>query len=175
VTQHILITGCSSGGKTTLINALSTRGHLVVPEPGLRIVQDERASGGTALPWVDMSAFLWRALEMAKSDFAEMATCNRPVFYDRGLLDAAVGLKILYSVPLSETIGSDFPYAPRIILTPPWREIFAQNEDRQHSFESATCEYNNIHGAINELSCEVVILPLVDVAERVAFVERRFC
>lgn len=137
-------------------------------------MQDERASGGSALPWIDMSAFLWRALEMGKADLARMADQSPAVFYDRGLLDAAVGLKTLCDVPFNKTLGPVFLYATRVILAPPWRNIFEQTDDRQHSFKEATREYVRIRGAVRDLKCDIVTLPFLDIAARVAFVERTF-
>lgn len=174
MTHHILITGCSGGGKSTLAAALAERGYHVVPEPGLRVVQEERETGGTSLPWVDISAFLWRALDMAKADLARMAHGPHPVFYDRGLLDAAVGLKNLCDVPFAETLGVRFPYSKRIILAPPWRDIYRATEDRQHSFEEATREYDRIRRAAGDLGCDILELPRVDLQTRVGIVESAF-
>lgn len=137
-------------------------------------MQDERASGGSALPWIDMSAFLWRALEMGKADLARMADQSPAVFYDRGLLDAAVGLKALCDVPFNKTLGPVFLYATRVVLAPPWRNIFEQTDDRQHSFKEAMREYVRIRGAVRDLKCDIVTLPFLDIAARVAFVERTF-
>ncbi|MEL6551473.1 MAG: AAA family ATPase [Pseudomonadota bacterium] len=168
---HVLITGCSGGGKSTLVRALSERGHIIVPEPGLRIVKYERGRGGTALPWVDLHAFLWRAVEMAQADLTRMASSPNPVFYDRGLLDAAVGLKSSFGVPFHKTLGSRFPYSNRIFVAPPWRDIYATTLDRQHSFEDATREYDRIRGAAEELRLEIIELPRVDVQTRVLIVQ----
>lgn len=52
--RFVIISGCSGGGKSTLIDELAKRGHAVVEEPGRRIIADERARGGTALPWIDL-------------------------------------------------------------------------------------------------------------------------
>ncbi|WP_081718406.1 AAA family ATPase [Lutibaculum baratangense] len=49
--RFLIISGCSGGGKSTLLSALSRRGHAVIEEPGLRIVRKETSSGGGALPW----------------------------------------------------------------------------------------------------------------------------
>ncbi|MEO1556094.1 MAG: AAA family ATPase [Pseudomonadota bacterium] len=174
MTHHILITGCSGGGKSTLAAALAERGYHVVPEPGLRVVQEERESGGTSLPWVDMSAFLWRALDMAKADLARMAHGPHPVFYDRGLLDAAVGLKDMCSIPFSESLGPRFPYSKRVILVPPWRDIYRATEDRQHSFDEATREYDRILRGTEDLGCEMLELPCADLQTRVGIVESAF-
>ncbi|AGS22261.1 P-loop NTPase domain-containing protein [Rhizobium etli bv. mimosae str. Mim1] len=63
----ILISGCSPGGKSTLLVDLGHRGHGIGEEPGRRIVKQELEGDGTALPWVDMAAFARRAIEMAIS------------------------------------------------------------------------------------------------------------
>ncbi|MEL6610039.1 MAG: AAA family ATPase [Pseudomonadota bacterium] len=170
--RRILITGCSGAGKSTLCAALSERGHSVVPEPGLRIVHAEKTTGGAALPWLDMEAFLWRALKMSRDDIESARAVAGVVFHDRGLLDAAVGLRDHIGVPFRETLNDGFPYAQPVILAPPWHACFAQTEDRQHSFEDATREYRSILAALRELRCEVIELPFVDVATRVAWVER---
>jgi predicted ATPase len=47
VDQFVVISGCSGGGKSTLIAELGRRGYPVVEEPGRRIVKEELASGGS--------------------------------------------------------------------------------------------------------------------------------
>ena len=61
----VIISGCSSGGKSTLLDELARRGHATVPEPGRRVVREEQASGGTALPWADTRAFVDRIVALA--------------------------------------------------------------------------------------------------------------
>lgn len=41
VNRFVVISGCSSGGKSTLLAELGRRGYAVVDEPGRRIVKDE--------------------------------------------------------------------------------------------------------------------------------------
>jgi putative ribosome biogenesis GTPase RsgA len=49
--RFVVISGCSGGGKSTLINELRRRGYRVVEEPGRRIValRTGRRWSGTAL------------------------------------------------------------------------------------------------------------------------------
>ena len=68
VNCFVVISGCSSGGKSTLLAELGRRGYAVVEEPGRRIVKDALAGDGLALPWVDATAFLRRAVAMALAD-----------------------------------------------------------------------------------------------------------
>jgi predicted ATPase len=60
----------------------------VVEEPGRRIVVEEMAKGGTALPWLDPVAFIHRAVEMSLRNMEAVAHHDCPVFFDRGLVDA---------------------------------------------------------------------------------------
>jgi predicted ATPase len=64
--RFIVISGCSGGGKSTLVAEFARRGYATVKEPGRRIVEDEKRGAGTALPWVDMAAFSRRAIAMAR-------------------------------------------------------------------------------------------------------------
>jgi predicted ATPase len=66
--RFVVLSGCSGGGKSTLLTEFARRGHAVVEEPGRRIVREETARGGGALPWVDAEAFLRRAISMALED-----------------------------------------------------------------------------------------------------------
>ena len=68
VDRFVVISGCSGGGKSTLLAELAGRGYAVVEEPGRRIVQEELAASGAALPWVDAAAFAGRAMAVALAD-----------------------------------------------------------------------------------------------------------
>lgn len=54
----VIISGCSGGGKSTLLAELQRRGYPVIEEPGRRIVEEQLGTGGHALPWLDMPAFM---------------------------------------------------------------------------------------------------------------------
>jgi len=53
VGRFVVISGCSGGGKSTLLAELGSHGYATVEEPGRRIVKEELKAGGPALPWVD--------------------------------------------------------------------------------------------------------------------------
>jgi predicted ATPase len=166
--RRILITGCSGGGKSTLLSALAEAGHATVPEPGRRIVQDEQARGGKALPWVDPLAFCHRALAMARTDLDRAV--GDPVFFDRGLIDAAVALHHLQGAPVATTLGGPSPYSDPVFLAPPWPDIYATDPERRHALDAAIEEYHRIDHALHALGHRVLILPRVPVAERLDFV-----
>ena len=160
----ILITGCSGGGKSTLLDELERRGHAVVREPGRRLI----AAGIT--PWSDLRGFLTAAADIAHADLGWHAEATRPVFYDRGLIDALAGLERDGGPMAAEALGSDRPYCSRVFLAPPWSEIYAQDSMRRHDFDAAVVEYEHLALLLPALGYEPVELPLVSVEKRADFV-----
>jgi len=164
--KFVLITGCSGGGKSTLLSELSGRGYATVSEPGRRIVAEELAGTGKALPWVSMYEFALRAVAMAQSDLLSAESERDFVFFDRGLVDAAVALQFAGGEPYLTTLDGIQHYIRPVFLAPPWSEIFSQDEDRQHDFKSAMEESSRLENALVELGYDVRTLPKVSLKER---------
>ena len=169
----VLISGCSGGGKSTLLEALAARKHAVVAEPGRRIVKEEIRGSGTALPWVNMKAFAQRTLAMARSDLAAARSEKGIVFFDRGLVDAAVGLQFAGGEPYHQTLGDRRHYWRTVFLAPPWPEIFVQDEERRHDFKAASEEFDRLKFALIELGYNPCVLPKATVNDRIQFVLER--
>ncbi len=168
--RFVVISGCSGGGKSTLLAELGRRGHAVIDEPGRRIVIEEMNGKGAALPWVDMAAFARRAIAMALADRTSAAALGGWVFFDRSLVDAAAALQHLTGEPVLAALGRTHRYHRRVFLAPPWPEIYVTDQERRHSQEAAIGEYFRLREAYPSLGYEVCILPKVGVAERANFV-----
>nr|WP_298096635.1 AAA family ATPase [uncultured Shinella sp.] len=164
--RFIVLSGCSGGGKSTLLEELRRRGHATVEEPGRRIVQEELASGGTALPWLDLTAFARRAIAMALADREAMRDQTGLVFFDRGLIDAAAALEAQTGEPVLASLAAQHRYNAHVFLTPPWPDIYVGDPERRHGFEAALAEYERLERTYPALGYETVILPKVSVAER---------
>lgn len=170
--RFVVISGCSSGGKSTLLAELGRRGYAVVEEPGRRIVKEELRGEGSALPWVDATAFLRRAVQMALADRASASALDGWVFFDRGLVDAAAGLQHLTGEPMLAPLGQSHRYHRLVFLTPPWPEIYVTDPERRHGLDAALAEYSRLLDAYPSLGYEVSILPKVAATERADFVLR---
>ncbi|NDW34236.1 MULTISPECIES: AAA family ATPase [Roseobacteraceae] len=48
--QHVVLSSCSGGGKSTLLAELAPRGFETVEEPGRKIVSRELNGAGVVLP-----------------------------------------------------------------------------------------------------------------------------
>jgi predicted ATPase len=170
VDRFVVISGCSSGGKSALVAELGRRGHAIVEEPGRRIVKEELKCGGSALPWVDEVAFLRRAIAMALADRASAGTPDGWVFFDRGLVDAAAGLEHLTGEATLAALCQSHRYHRRVFLTPPWPEIYVTDRERRHGLDMAIAEYARLLEVYPALGYEVSVLPKVGVTERADFV-----
>jgi predicted ATPase len=168
--RFIVISGCSGGGKSTLLDELKRRGHRVVEEPGRRIVKDELAFGGSSLPWVDGIAFARKAMEMSLADRASAESLSGRVFFDRGLIDAAAALQHLSGENVLDALRHEHRYNKRVFLTPPWPEIYVADRERRHDLSSAMAEYDRLLAAYPSLGYEAFILPKESVERRADFV-----
>jgi len=170
--RFVVISGCSGGGKSSLLDELRRRGHVVVPEPGRRIVAEALATGGAALPWVDPEGFARRAIDMALMDRAAVAPSAGWVFFDRGLIDAANALDQSGRDTAVADLGSVHRYHRRVFLAPPWPEIYASDAERRHDFATAVAEYHQLVEAYATLGYTLTVLPQTTVPARADFVLR---
>jgi predicted ATPase len=153
-----------------LLDALGSRGYATIAEPGRRIVAAETAGAGKKLPWVDIKAFAYSALDMARSDLTSADSLSGFVFFDRGLVDAAVGLQFAGGEPYHKTLGVKLHYSRTVFLAPPWPEIFTQDEARRHGFKSALAEFHRLEAALPDLGYDICTLPKTSIEDRADFV-----
>lgn len=161
----VMISGCSGGGKSTLIEELARRGYSVVREPGRRIIANARAGEGGALPWEDPAGFALHAVAMAVADHG---SARGLTFFDRGVVDAAVAL--LATSGESAMIDVDRCRYDHLFLAPPWPEIYKNDADRRHSLEKALADHERVAAAYRDSGYDAVILPRTSVDARADFV-----
>lgn len=169
--RFVVISGCSSGGKSTLLEELARRGHDIVPEPGRRVVRSEQSTGGDALPWANVSAFVDRIVALAMEDYDGASPARGWTFFDRGLIDALSALGTVRGTNLDPRLLGGRTYNRLVFLAPPWPEIYVTDSERQHGLEQAEREYERLYRQYPELGYEVRVLPKVSVAARADFVE----
>jgi len=168
-TRRTVISGCSSGGKSTLLTALADRGHCVFEEPGRAIVKAETANGGSGLPWINPQRFAELVITRGRADWqAASGLC----FYDRSLIDAVTWYEG-QPAPVPEDVRSliqTHRYDSPVFLAPPWREIYVQDAERRHGLDAAMREYDALLRSYPAKGYEVRILPKTDIAARVDWV-----
>ena len=171
--SRFILSGCSGGGKSTLLAELARRGFATIEEPGRRVVREELASGGDALPWIDAVAFVQRITAIALADYEAARSLPSPVFFDRSLIDAAVALEHLTGEKVLTDLVARYRYSSPVFLAPPWPELFVSDAERRHDLASAVAEYDRLAAAYPALGYDVILLPKVTAAERLAFILER--
>lgn len=164
--NRIVISGCSGGGKSSLLDSLESRGYKTVQEAGRRVVAAEVKLGSEALPWKNMLLFLERAIDLASEDFEKVSQDNGPVFFDRSLVDLILAYEhytddVKYNNRLETT-----RYAERVFFTPPWPEIYVRDSERQHSLGEAVNEYRRLEIGYPKLGYDIHVLPKSSVEVR---------
>jgi predicted ATPase len=166
--NFIVISGCSGGGKSTLLAELASRGYSVVWEPGRQIVKEQIAINGDALPWVNPEKFLDLALSRYLFQFNSQTEHKQLVFFDRGIVDA-----VLLNHPQPEYFpkaAENFKYNRLVFLAPPWEEIFATDAERKHDFETAKKEFDELLIKYKNFGYETILLPKISIKERADFI-----
>ncbi|MBM7068895.1 AAA family ATPase [Actibacterium sp. 188UL27-1] len=143
-----------------MVAALAAEGISTVSEPGRRVL---RAGGPD--PQTAPEAFAQACLSMALTDLRDAADQPGPAVFDRSVIDALCHLERLgCEVP---DLGP-LPYHRTVLFAPPWAEIFVGDAERRHGFEAAVAEYDALSIAYPARGYDILVLPKVPLAERVA-------
>ena len=170
--RFVVLSGCSGGGKSTLLSALERRGFTVFEEPGRQIVKEQELIAGDALPWTNPMQFVELCVSRAMHQMASAARLGERVYFDRGIVDAVSFLEHL-KLPLPTHLKNAVDrlrYHRAVFVVPPWPEIFTTDAERRHGFEEALAHYGTLLRTYTGLGYEVIELPKIDVETRADFI-----
>jgi predicted ATPase len=170
-TMRVVISGCSSGGKSTLVAELRRRGYAAFDEPGRTIVREEATRGGDALPWGNAEKFVHGCIALGLEQW-DVAAAHEVAFFDRSLVDAFNALETMARPAPARfaTVLHDRRYHRQVFMAPPWAEIYMTDNERKHGLGEAMAEFESLLRFYPRQGYETVMLPKIGVAERAAFV-----
>ncbi|MBB5638119.1 putative ATPase [Pedobacter cryoconitis] len=167
-----VITGGPGSGKTTLINALNSHGIKTTAESGRKIIQDQVSGNGNALPWLDPAAFAGLMFNLEKLEYYKAIEANEVIIFDRGIPDVTGYLRLM-NLPVPgymDYAARNLRYNRKVFIAPPWPEIFERDAERKQTFEEALQTFEFMFETYSSYGYTLIILPLVSVEERTAFV-----
>ena len=170
--NFFVFTGGGGTGKTALIRHLQARGELVVGENIRVVIREQVTAGGSAVPWIDPKACCELTTARDIADFDRLQDETRRVFFDRGLMDMYGANGVAPSLALVEAIRTR-RYNKRVFVFPPWREIYATDNERRDDWSKMEAVFEQILTTLPELGYDPVVVPTASVAERAAFVTER--
>jgi len=172
--RFIVVTGGPGSGKSTLIDAIECAGFRRTLEAGRGIIQDQVAIGGRALRWLDPALFAEMMLVWEMRSYRAAEQQSGTIFFDRGVPDVAGYLRLM-KLPVPEHVMKAteiFRYHSRVLIAPPWEEIFCQDCERKQDFGEAVRTYEALASTYAELAYQLVELPRASVESRVQFVRQ---
>ena len=167
-----VITGGPGSGKSTLIDALAAAGVATGAEIGRAIIREQVAAGGTALPWADERAFAALMLPREVAAHAAALASGRTTVLDRGVPDVIGFLRVSgLAVPAHlDAAARTTRYNLRVFLAPFWAEIYTNDAERKQSPAIAQATEAIMRETYAAYGYDLIELPRVGIAERVAFV-----
>ena len=169
----IALTGGPGFGKSTTQAALEARGHLCVPESARAIIQERMRSGLPKRP--TEREFAEQILSRDQAQYRGEHRSEALVFFDRGVIDA---LGMCYETGQAGWVEVqqaliDYPFHVEAFVFPPWKEIYAQDTERDQTFEEAVRVDVAIRSWYRKCGFELVEVPRVDAEARCDFILSR--
>ena len=163
--RRYILTGGPGSGKSTLIQALGTKGYVCMEEVSRRLIMEGLE------PWADLPSFAEKVLQRMIDDYAAAAQ-ERVVFFDRGIPDIIAYLKAggLSVGKHFEDAMQQYRYDKKVFLLPPWRDIYVQEPARWQTFEESERLYEEIRRVYTTEGYQITEIPIGSVAERMNFI-----
>jgi predicted ATPase len=165
-TQRFIISGGPGTGKSTLLAALAGSGEICREEVSRQVIREQKAQGGTLLPWFDLPAFAQECVARMKMQLAESRLHQR-VFFDRGLPDIVGYMRHGGLLPAAELRAASRAYSPWVFFAPPWREIFVNDTERPQTYDVSVALSKQIRSVYGEFGFRVIELERTSVGGRV--------
>jgi predicted ATPase len=170
--RAFVLSGCSGGGKSTLLSGLALHGVAVAEEAGRQIVREQMAIAGPALPYADPRLFVELLVSRAIQQWAAAKRHGQTTVFDRSVIDGISFLEHL-RLDIPDHIiraGERIRYNRTVLMVPPWPELFAGDAERRHGFEDAAAQFSTLIGTYERFGYSVALLPKTDIHSRLAHV-----
>lgn len=170
-----VISGCSGGGKSTLLAEMAARGWATAPEPGREVVREETERGGDGLPWTNLARFAELCVARAAADHEAALARPGPTLFDRSILDAVAALERM-GLPVPPAMAAELAarrYDGPVFLAPPWPELHRPDAERRLDLAAALAEHDHLETRYPAEGYATEPLPRLPVSERADWLEAR--
>lgn len=171
--QHkIVITGGPGTGKSTVIDELSNRNFLCMPEISRQVTLNAREKGIDQLFLTKPLLFSELLLEGRVNQYIEAEKKNTDlVFFDRGIPDVHAYMNyISIDYPKTYVNKSNLYRYDYIFLMPPWEEIYISDNERYENFEQALAIHNHLERTYKKLKYPIIEVATGTVQQRTDFI-----
>lgn len=167
--NFFVMTGGPGGGKTTLLERLKIMGVPFVPEVARALISERLRNNLPPRP--EPFEFALNLLERDIGNFLRHSDEDSIRFFDRSFIDSA-GMLYGYAQIQSYlcSVLKEHRFNSRVFITPPWKEIYCNDEERDQTFEDAERVFEELYQWYSANGYEILILPKDTAEARAEFV-----
>lgn len=165
-----VITGGPGAGKTSLLESLASKGYHYIPETARQIIKERLAKGLTPRP--DPRTFAQAIFDQDWKNFISNSDLSSLLFFDRSFIDSACMLfdSDAHSYERIRDIHLTNRYNEKVFITPPWKEIYRNDDERDQTFEQSIEVYERLENWYREHGYDLIVLPKYTIENRVKFI-----
>jgi predicted ATPase len=170
--QFVVLSGCSGGGKSTLLAELGRRGFPIYEEAGRQVIKEQLYIGGDAIPSGNVMQFVELTISRSIYNLISAARGNQITFFDRGIVDQIAGFDVRKS-PIPGHLAAAaarFRYHETVFMMPPWPEIFSNDRERRHSFADSLAGYGALLRTYERFGYRAITVPKLEIRARADFI-----
>lgn len=169
-TERIILTGAPGTGKTTISHLLKRQGYPVLPEMARALIKEQQELDSDILPWKDHKAFGEVLFRKQVAQFHQ-AQEGLTTFFDRGIPDNLGYLRRdkIQNKAL-EKEAEQYQYFPKVFLTPPWEDIYNQDNERWEDFELMLQIHDALMDIYQHFKYQIIEVPRISPANRLDFI-----
>lgn len=171
-TRKIVITGGPGTGKTSVIEALESKGHLCLHEVSREIIREAKKKGIDQLFLEDPLLFSELLLEGRIKQFRDADEIKTDmVFLDRGVTDVVAYMNYFGNdyPPVFNRVCREYTY-DRVFILPPWKQIYIGDNERYETYEQAVEIHDELARCYIQHGYEPVEVPQGSIADRTSFI-----
>lgn len=167
-----LLIGGPSTGKSTVLEALSDRGHWCFPEISREVTLEARQLGIEHLFLKEPLKFSEMLLKGRIKQFEDAHTITtKQVFLDRGIPDISAYMDFFKQDYPKEFLEANLNYRyDKVFLFPIWNDIYTTDNERFEDLELAKGLQNTLIKTYEELGYELIEVPKTQIDERIEFI-----
>lgn len=168
----IVLTGAPGTGKSTIIQELEERNYFCMHEISRDVTLEAQKNGTDQLFLTEPLLFSDMLLKGRKEQYQKASKLDKEmVFFDRGIPDVHGYLNYISMefpdryIKTSRENRYDF-----VFLTPPWEDIYIQDNERYESFQQALAIHNHLLNTYKALNYNVIQVPTGTVEDRTDYI-----
>ena len=167
-----IITGGPGAGKTSLLENLALQGYHYIPETARQIIKERLSKGLSPRP--DPARFAQQIFDQDLINFISNSRLSHLLFFDRSFMDSAWMLFESDKESYDKIRHSHLTnrYNNKVFITPPWKEIYRNDTERDQSFDESIEVYERLEKWYKEHNYNVIVLPTDTIENRTNFILR---